>query len=146
MIAKRAIVFISFVTVSTGITLFLIMGPRGASGPTAGVFSWAFFFSRSAGVSSAAGLSIFLAYFVVLAGISTIFARYRQDWGPAVPIIIHVMGTVIAALTFGPLLVDEKLGTYLWSLLLSLGITIGYIWLDWHFAITAFCHRRAKGR
>lgn len=137
--------FISFLAIAIGVTLFMAMGPQGSSGPAEGFFSWAFLFFRSADMSFVATLLTFSSYFLGLVSISTFLAYLRKQWGLAVPIAIHGVGTTIAALTFGPFLVEEKTIIYLVFLILSLGTTLVYFWIDWLLALAAVSKKDVKG-
>lgn len=135
---RRLILFFMFAIIAVGV-IFVVSGhTQGSSGPIMGFLSWAFLLGRSAGVSIPITLLICFSYFLGLFGLITITAKFDKAHSPIVPILLHCLGAVIAALTFGPLLIDEPVDTFLLYLILSLIISIVYILVDWRLAVSGF--------
>ncbi|HOW84420.1 MAG TPA: hypothetical protein P5119_03595 [Candidatus Aminicenantes bacterium] len=138
MNVKRIIAFLTFLSISAGIAWILALGTSGTSAPVMAFYSWGFFLARSAGISMPLALLILPIYFLVILGVSTLMASIHWSRGLVVPIVMHCLGTVVDALTFGPLVVDETASQFLSFCLISLGIFIAYLIFDWRLAWTIF--------
>jgi len=99
-----------------------------------GFYSWAFLLIRRSGATLAGAISIYIAYMLGLFILTTFLALLNRGKALIVPILIHSLGSIVAAATFGPLMADETWGTFLLYLLLSILFSLSWIFVDWRLA------------
>jgi hypothetical protein len=131
----RIILLASYFVLANFIIIYSAAGEGDKySAPLVSLYSWAFFLIREYAKSIIGALFVFAIYLLCLFVLTTLISHQKNTRGPFLPILFHVMGSIMAALSYGPLYANESPGLFVFNIVLFLVVASLYLIADWRLS------------
>lgn len=130
----RIILLASYFVLANFIIIYSAAGEVDrTSAPLVSLYSWAFFLIRRYAKSIISALVVYAIYLVCLFVLTTLIS-HKKNRGPFLPISFHVMGSILVALSYGPLDAKESPALFAFYVILFLAMASLYLVADWRLA------------
>jgi uncharacterized membrane protein YoaK (UPF0700 family) len=132
---KPRIILLAVYFVLANFIIYLTAGDGDRiSAPLVSLYSWAFILIRRYALGIISALVVFVSYLLFLLVLTTFLSHQKNIRGPILPISFHVMGSIMASLSYGPLDANESPGLFVFYLILFLSVASLYLIVGWRLS------------
>jgi hypothetical protein len=132
---KHRIILLATYFVLANFIIYLTAGDGDRnSAPLVSLYSWAFILIRRYALGIISALVVFVSYLLFLLVLTTFLSHQKNIRGPILLISFHVMGSIMASLSYEPLDANESPGLFVFYLILFLSVASLYLIVDWRLS------------